>query len=759
MLSENRCLSQDQVYDALSSTAIRINEGQLSIYNYDTDLDRPGHSDGAGYGLIDPLAALLAIATNSESEITENTSLDGDLDISGDLVIRSGASLTVPANSTINMRKNTKIIVERGAKLIVDGGTIGSCKEPWRGIFVVGNADRPQLENPSAPLALDDSGVVHLKNGATIENARNAIASRHPILYWKPEYWGGLVVAENSFFIDNRRAVEFMKYDQPNKSRFTNTEFSFNSLDNYAAVTIWDTDDITFEGCTFNSYKSGIILWDAGANIINNNRFKGGYKSIEVFATSPVSSGSAVLISDNEFGEVRLDAISSYATDIPKQLVIDNNIFSETEFSISLSGPSTYTITENRFEGSYVGVQPHQTAKGIGVVNCNTFDNTVFGIAATGKCSGLSMIDNGFLSDQADISLWQVDNVSGEVASSQGTEGLPANNCFTAGNNNHIISYGNTEPFTYFVPDNAPVGDCTIPGNVGNFSIEETSLENSSNCILPFGPDKPDNGKEEYLNLQDRINFLLSGGNIQASGDFSGYKLSDLNRFQQWMLSSWLKEGLEQGMTTDLQDILLAGDSNEGLKQMYGLYLQRGELTEAALVLDEIRNQAGNTTFAAIQDINLARLQSNQSAFVLSEQQTALLEQAAASSSVTNSNHAKALLSLLKRRQFSTNFPYSDMQPLQGQFGNPSTAGINNQQTIRMAPNPTDDWVQLQHLPVAKELNIHLTDHLGRVLRNWTTKETPSFNISTAGLPKGIYYIHIKTNEKIIHLEQLLIVK
>ena len=111
-------------------------------------------------------------------------------------------------------------------KLIVNGGHIYSaCGTTWRGIHVEGD-DALSQGSPGSPI----QGYVYMNN-ATIENALRGVRligeSSSGGLGWGTA--GGWIRADDSNFINCRKAVEFWKYDQLNKSRFNHCTFEANA--------------------------------------------------------------------------------------------------------------------------------------------------------------------------------------------------------------------------------------------------------------------------------------------------------------------------------------------------------------------------------------------------------------------------------------------------------------------------------------------------------------------------------------------------
>ena len=216
--------------------------------------------------------------TNIRKFVKEMTSLDSPLIISNnqiidfdtrlyrDIIIESGGELIVKCR--VLMPALGKIIVKPNGKLIIDGGNITNSENGlWQGIEVWGTTNQPQNSVLNSPY----QGIVELKNGAVIENAENAIT------LWHPGYWnsmGGIVYANNATFLNNRRSVEFMAYQNTtpngnpvrNLSQFTNCTFKVD--DNYRGgssnpfshhVTLWAVNGVFFTACNFLNEQSNKV--------------------------------------------------------------------------------------------------------------------------------------------------------------------------------------------------------------------------------------------------------------------------------------------------------------------------------------------------------------------------------------------------------------------------------------------------------------------------------------------------------------------
>ncbi|MEZ4888557.1 MAG: T9SS type A sorting domain-containing protein [Chitinophagales bacterium] len=230
--------------------------------------------------------------SNVPLEITKDETWSFDIRLYRDIIVRSGNTLTVTCS--VRLPDNATVVVERGAKLILDGGSITNACEPdpangitgmWGGIQVWGNAANPHWNGNGQPIspaellatnassypqALTDHGVVVLTNGARLENAVTAISTKNA--NQDPSFHGGIVYAEDSEFLNNGRAVEFLQFGPGaypfNASRFENCTFhvdqDYHRVGDYRFVTIWDVQweqpDLnavnpvfTFNDCLFES--------------------------------------------------------------------------------------------------------------------------------------------------------------------------------------------------------------------------------------------------------------------------------------------------------------------------------------------------------------------------------------------------------------------------------------------------------------------------------------------------------------------------
>jgi|GEM_PF-6514389 len=194
----------------------------------------------------------------------------------GDIVIGPSATLVVKCD--LYMPANSRIVVERGGKLIVDGGVItSSCVDAWQGIELHGKTSisHPAITtitsqfstypSNSVIIARNQQGVVYLKNGACIQNSHNAITTKKVYNYLQgsqyddvADYGGGIIIAEDAHFFNNRRSIEWLSYQKSNIGLVNNCTFSYDDgVNTYGLnkphITMWDVHGVTVNNSHLNS--------------------------------------------------------------------------------------------------------------------------------------------------------------------------------------------------------------------------------------------------------------------------------------------------------------------------------------------------------------------------------------------------------------------------------------------------------------------------------------------------------------------------
>jgi hypothetical protein len=282
---------------------------------------------------------------NIPHRITQNETWDFSIKFYQDIVIKPGATLTIKCE--VQMVPQAKIVVKPGGKLVIDGGRIGTDyfnKAPWQGIYVEGN--------PNLPQTFANQGVLILQNGAIIENAWDAVMLRSVGSNWRQN--GGIIQATDAIFRNNWRNVEFMLYDYPSISFFTNCIFETNSqtlhTQHTSNVTMWNVQAVKFTNCTFqdtrpniNYYnyrtsRDGIYTIDASFEVSDGCEFVG--MKYGIYATASVANRT-LKVYDSNFSSYR----GIYFNNMNNSHVADNTFFVKPGFMYSGGSPiETYGL-------------------------------------------------------------------------------------------------------------------------------------------------------------------------------------------------------------------------------------------------------------------------------------------------------------------------------------------------------------------------------------------------------------------------------
>ncbi len=337
--------------------------------------------------------ALPCEASSGELVVQTDTRWDSPRYLTGNLKISNNATLTLGTNAIVAMPENKKIVIEQGSKLVVDGARItSSCAAPWQGIEVWGNTNASQYALPGQPCP---QGKLVLQNGATIENAFNAVA------LWKPGDYsksGGIIVATDAVFKNNKRSVEFISYQNfnpldtsvlfGNASYFINCTFIVD--ENYmlsnsfsAQVTLWNVDGVHFKGNKFQSKLNGTN--GKGIYSIDAN-----YKLQSLCNSQIVPCPNESRIPNSFSGfETAIDASNSQSL---RSIFVDQTSFSDNGYGIKLYAVNNASITRSNFVISKLSQAEAEceTDFGIGIelTNCNDFFLEENNLTSSGQWGG-----------------------------------------------------------------------------------------------------------------------------------------------------------------------------------------------------------------------------------------------------------------------------------------------------------------------------------------------------------------------------------
>ena len=392
------------------------------------------------------------------------------------IIVENGAKLTI--TNTLTMQPNGKIIVKRGGQLIIDGATITG-NDTWAGIDVWGTADQPQN--------LIHQGLVRLMDNGTIEQAEIGIRTIKTIIdetdgeILDLHYTGGMVIATNSNFVNNRIAVVFYDYAINSISGFNGCFFITN--DDYKGETdpdyfVWlkSMRGIDFLNCSFRNnsknvcFGSGIYSFNSGFVVGNpegdNGEFVNLYRGI--YATSGGTVYCPEIYDINFTNNYR----GIYFSAMDNGVIAYNNFttgpsIDGASYGIYLDGSTGYMIEENEFNQG--------TSDGIGIVINNSdpepnriynnyFEEMYFGIIAqqhnrADDGTGLVLKCNEYDNNTYDqVVTWEGPKIDGKagIAAAQGADlpqpDAPAGNLFSwSGTTDFSDFYNEANIITYYL--------------------------------------------------------------------------------------------------------------------------------------------------------------------------------------------------------------------------------------------------------------------------------------------------------------------
>jgi hypothetical protein len=689
--------------------------------------------------------------------LTSATTYSGDEIINGNLILHAGADVLV--TGTLRFPEGKGIEVKRGSRLKVEGGllTVACEHHHWEGITVEGNGslDQPNIQNMPTS---NEAGVIILTQGATIEKADMAIYTIHKNASWDENYWGGVVYAQDAFFKDCYRAAAFMKYrpyvGHTNKSRFIDCDIrgTGDYWPNSTGITIWATDGIQFKENTFEDIKrSGLLVYDAYAEVFHDNLFEGNQFGITGIASAPfmgsmIIGKSSTGIHRNVFRDnfVHIHASGMQHPGKGKYTIANNDFFNGLA-GVVMDGTNNYTVRKNSFLNQPYGAAVNAAGDDLNDFECNVFQDDQISIVYSGENNFSQFLENIFTNSiSSDVYLHGASGMA-SIRHPQGTSGHPADNCFGPESGN-IITDGATAQFDYILEFGTPAFSCKKPQcnlsdmctNPNHYNLFYTVDLNSDRCDNP----DPTLSSDPQFPLKDSLfNHWFSIYQADSTNTEAHHQMVEYSSQRHQALIDQVGNYANNGQDSLAIDLLLAEGTPYALRLMYGLHLNRERYSEANSVLTILSSSTDATDqdFVSVQQINLLFYQSP-GTFVLDSIQEQLL------SDIANKEHgdrawARSMLTYLTGLEFYPEFIATPRSSKNGSIQNDLSI-----LTWKVFPNPTSDLLQLSTAQVADgdKVQIQMFDVMGRqvLTQIGSGKEIA---VSTAHLNEGIYMLTIKT--------------
>ncbi|HMQ46804.1 MAG TPA: zinc-dependent metalloprotease [Saprospiraceae bacterium] len=689
--------------------------------------------------------------------------------IDSDVIIESGATLTI--SCTVYMGIDKAIEVRRGGKLIVQNGVITSncLDERWAGIFVEGHPTKEQPD-PFVPVSSypdpDVAGVVLLIN-AELMYASTAVSTSRHNQGWLSNYWGGLVHAEFSHFVNNRRAVEFMRYNRANESRFEACYFveEDDLVENSIGVTIWGAHAIEFKQCNFIDLDlAGISGYDFGAEVSSANTFSGNGKGIEIFNTYPLSAhvfniGDATS-APNYFLNNRYGVYAD-ATDLLSGLNVENNEFFHNFRSVYVEGEATYDVRHNSFLNTDNLLESPVTVtfwNTQGQTNNNFSCNVItapglMGVHYLGDNLGSQLKYNLFFGEP-NISDAYV-GAYGRIRNFQGAVGDPAANCFSTIDKSLVTNLV-AEPFTYLVPEhpeNYP--NCIIvPDAYGNYDLKFTDdiyVNDCENQIIT----EPEISYQALLSKRQQLAAAQSNWQNNPSNLQLGTLYFEHLEDKETILKGLLHQSLKESNYSLAHQILLGESDERALRWRIGLCFEQGNWAKANQLIAQLPVATQEQQyFAEIMALNSKRLANGAGLIELTTEEETLLYEVAYSDYPSRC-YARSILALLKGEHFEATDDFPEVEGISIPNPDHSNPGY---QPYRAFPNPTDQTLELRY-PISEQgYQLSLVNLSGSQTIELSVDGSGQFSWDVSGIPAGIYALSYYQDGRLLFQQKLTII-
>ncbi len=296
--------------------------------------------------------------TQNKNWTTSNLPNNGEITVSGDVVIEEGQTLAIGSGVIVHFCGNGRLIIKPNARLSLSGTLTNLCDNYWQGVQVWGNSQSSQF--PALGTGAYAQGRLNCNSGSLIENA--LVGAR---LYGStngtglgdsndPGYTlgaGGIITGNGATFKNNFRAVDIAPFsnfwpysgNQLNKPRDYRAGFS--------NCTFETNEDYLSSLPMFHSflYMKGVVgVGITGCDFINNKT--SGCNSV-------MDYGYGIHASDAGF---RVGAGCSAQVLPCPAASIDKTTFKNLGsgiYAASLTSNRPYTVFQAYFENCYFGIR------------------------------------------------------------------------------------------------------------------------------------------------------------------------------------------------------------------------------------------------------------------------------------------------------------------------------------------------------------------------------------------------------------------
>ncbi len=686
--------------------------------------------------------------------------------IGADVVVPAGARLVITCG--VYMSAETAIVVQRGGVLEVNGGYISRlcANSAWKGIMVEGNDQTAQPDPYATPFSTQ-AGIVRL-NHASISGAGIAVyttrynTSTDTDESWNSAYWGGVIHAQNTRFIDNKRAAAFMKYTYPNKSAFLNNHFEeIAGVTNSEGVTVWNCSGIQFNGNTFAHLdREGIFGIDYDSPIMNNH-FDDCQHGVRSESTTPISGG--FYIADNIFHDNVLSAVTlGQAGAIKTHSYVARNVIDGQGATAGLvfAGNSHFVAEQNT-------IRSPTTALGIGIYAVSTYNSMTWGRIECNTIEGFwNGVRPGGDNRQLQITGNDISGAGGNgirKADYSGEQGMldgqfTPTNCFTNIAGTDLGSIGWVSTSVYQSKTDNSCYDITASGTGWTLSDYPHSGE-SCGYLSPLqapGGNQPEATESTVIGLEDYEKAIAEGTDggqaiapVRYSMPLSPLHESERDGAAQGPVAHYRPMGesadrtvgalisrtLESGPTVELDQV----------RFVYGGLVAEGRLAAARKLLPQIglRDKA----FVQIQEAYLgfreARGRYTAKDATLAQLRTFALNRDG-QTSANNEGNARAVLWLLTGEVVG-NYGYDIAEEAGDRAPEQLRLDLGNRGAALLSPNPSlgSFLLVVPSELIDEAVRAVVVDANGRVLLDRSLGGQSQLDLDLARQPSGVYYVRL----------------
>lgn len=651
--------------------------------------------------------------------ITSNATINIPMSVYGDIIIESGATLTI--SSEVYLSEESSINLEENAKLIVNGGLLtNGCGQTWKGIRVTGG-------NEDFDVKL---------NNATIENTSGAAVSMFPPLPW-PEmqnHGNGILHADNTVFNNVRRMAELIAFTPS-----LNSSYIRNCTQNGGkwGITNWNCLFVEVADSKFNDIADECIVINGGSVNINHNDFYSGKNDVLIVN---VSQGVGSAIEGNRFygNETGVRALGAGMY----KNTIQGNLFTS-PFGVWLEGDNAYDIDQNSFLSTF-GTISFNNGNHSNKVSSNEFDYSFLSVFAQGANNAFNFYENCFNSLYADVYL------DGSVSPVVSNGNKPANNCFTHQGNissPFLDITGNPSSFMYVEPlvlnDYECLKAVKAHPNVNTERIgdgEDACNNAGAEMLVPPQEESMCNPERTASATLDAISSLSAAIAMLPQGTIQEQEYTQcMSMLRRQLFELYVLDGQYEAAR-----YVYAGEStDDAAVAVFSSFLLEGDLNTAKVYLDQtMRPGEAFEDFKEVQYINLARLLSwpfYQASEVELERLRSIAE-----NSHPYAAYAKSLYYVFTEEILASVLPL-DLQATVAPRSNESLEQPDFK-TFRVFPNPFRSQLTI-HLPRSNDAEYHIevVAFSGKVIHE-NVSVSGDIELDTSLWPPGLYVVKAKDN-------------